>query len=136
AFRDSMPEEAESRKLSMGLVAAYRMYEDDGIAPMVQALENEDYGTFYFVNNQFGMDRSRSFDEALTALRTYTTKHEALFHAEADKTFVRAQVVIGVGVAIGLLLVILVRLLFGRTVIHPLRQAGHHFDRIAGGDLT
>ena len=37
---------------------------------------------------------------------------------------------------VGFLLMIAIRIVFGRTVVRQLVQAGQHFDRIANGDLT
>ena len=38
---------------------------DDGIEPMVQALESNDYATFYYVNTEFGLTRAVTFETAI-----------------------------------------------------------------------
>src|SRR5690606_26056684 len=106
------------------------------IAPMMQALEVQDYVTFYFVNSEFGLARGLAFDAAIAAFSAYIDKHEAEFFTAADDEFIQALTAIGIGIFVGLLLMIAVRIVFGRTVIRPLREAGTHFDRIAEGDLT
>ncbi|HWK59917.1 MAG TPA: Tar ligand binding domain-containing protein, partial [Eoetvoesiella sp.] len=136
SFRKNPPQGEEGGKLAQALIDAYKVYDENGIAPMVQALSYQDYGTFYFVNNQIGIDRAKAFDKAIEDLKTHTIKQEDLFHAQAEIQFKKALTVIGAGIAIGVVLVFLVMLLFKRTVIRPLVLAGGHFDRIAGGDLT
>src|SRR3546814_9563210 len=66
-FRKEAPETADGRRLATRIVSSYRPYLDDGIDPMVQALESEDYTTFYFVNNEFGIARSEAFDASIAA---------------------------------------------------------------------
>ncbi|HEY9279624.1 MAG TPA: methyl-accepting chemotaxis protein [Eoetvoesiella sp.] len=135
-FRKNMPDDAEGRRLSTRLISTYRPYEDDGIAPMMQALEVQDYVTFYFVNSEFGVPRSEAFDASIKGFSDYIKKYEAAFYEQAQTDFERALIAIGFGIFVGLLLMVAVRIVFGRTVIRPLREAGTHFDRIAGGDLT
>src|SRR5690606_11959722 len=60
----------------------------------------------------------------------------ASFYDEAEAGWQRALVAMGIAALVGFLLMIAVRVLFSRTVVRPLVQAGRHFDRIANGDLT
>ncbi|TCT00888.1 HAMP domain-containing protein, partial [Paralcaligenes ureilyticus] len=135
-FRKNLPEDSDARRLSVKLISTYRPYLDDGIDPMVQALKDQDYATFYYVNNQFGIERSKTFEKAIDAYSAYIEKQQAAAYAVAVVKFRQALMAIGAGVLIGLLLMIAARIIFGRLVIKPLVQAGGHFDRIAGGDLT
>ncbi len=135
-FRKDVPDDPTARSLSVKLFSTYRPYVDDGIDPMVQALKDQDYTMFYMVNSQFGIDRSKTFEKAIDAYSVYIEKQQADADAVAVVKFRQALMAIGVGVLIGLLLMIAARIIFGRAVIKPLIQAGGHFDRIAGGDLT
>jgi methyl-accepting chemotaxis protein-2 (aspartate sensor receptor) len=135
-FRRNMPQSAEGRRLSTRLISAYQPYMDDGIEPMIQALGSDDFTTFYFVNNEFGIARAESFQNAIDALATNMEKERDAFFERADADFQRALTVIGVGVLVGLLLMIFMRIMLGRLVINRLVEAGQHFDRIANGDLT
>src|SRR5690606_10007186 len=111
-------------------------YVDDGIDPMVQALESNDFTTFYFVNNEFGIARSQSFQESVQAFVGYLDKVQDQIYQEATNSFRTALIVIGVAVLLGFVLMIIMRIVFGRVVVKRLVDAGHHFDRIASGDLT
>ncbi|MGB3289726.1 MAG: Tar ligand binding domain-containing protein, partial [Burkholderiaceae bacterium] len=136
AFRKDIPETADGRRLATRIVSSYRPYLDDGIDPMVQALQSEDYTTFYFVNNEFGIARSEAFDESIDAFVKHVDGVQAKIYDEAVAGFSKALIAIGVAVIIGFLLIIIMRMVFGRVVVKPLVEAGAHFDRIAGGDLT
>ncbi|HRL20473.1 MAG TPA: methyl-accepting chemotaxis protein [Alcaligenes sp.] len=136
ALRADMPPEPELRRLIMGLVASYQAYLDDGIEPMVQALESQDYNTFYFVSTGFGVMRALAFQGSIEELDRYfdllTERH--LEQAEQQSTL--ALIVIGAGLLLGLVIMVVLRIFLGRLALKPLREAGAHFDYIADGDLT
>src|SRR5690606_8358013 len=135
-FRKDAAETAEGRRLATRIISSYRPYIDDGIEPMVQALETNDYTTFYFVNNEFGIARAAAFQEGIEAFVDHVDRVQAGFYNEAEKSFHTAIIAIGGAVVMGFLLMILMRIVFGRMVVRRLVEAGTHFDRIANGDLT
>lgn len=135
-LRSNMPEESAGRRLMTRMVGYYQPYMDDGIEPMVQALEGRDYSTFYFVNAEFGLIRYQAFQGGINALAEHYSQ-EALAQRELAEFQSRlAMVVIAVSLVIGLLLIISLRLVLSRQLIRPLRQAGQQLDAIASGDLT
>jgi len=136
SFRENMPEDSQGRLLSTKLVSTYRPYVDDGIEPMVEALKSQDYVTFYFVNNEFGIARGEAFEEAIRKFSDYIQSRQAIFYNQANTNVQHALIAIGIAILVGLFLMIIVRVFLGRMVLKPLRLAGTHFDRIAGGDLT
>src|SRR5690606_3437471 len=132
-FRNTTPETESGRRLASRLVSSYRPYIDDGIDPMVQALESKDYITFYYVNNEFGIPRSVAFEESVEAFSKHVEGVQAQYSQAAHTNFRQAMIAIAVAVLLGLVLMIIMRVVFGRTVVKPLREAGRHFDRIANG---
>src|SRR3546814_10954545 len=103
---------------------------------MVQALESEDYTTFYFVNNEFGIARSEAFDASIAAFVKHVDKVQAEFYGEAVASFNKALIAIGAAVLLGFLLMILMSSVFGRVLVQPLNVARMPSDRIAGRDLS
>ncbi|HUG58000.1 MAG TPA: methyl-accepting chemotaxis protein [Candidimonas sp.] len=136
AFRKNTPDTVDGRRLATRIVSTYQPYMDDGIDPMVQALESNDYTTFYFVNSEFGIARSDAFQKSIDDFSAHMIKMQEEFFVQAEAKFKQALVAIGVAIIIGFLLMIVMRIVFGRVVVKQLVQAGSHFDRIAGGDLT
>ncbi|MYN11646.1 HAMP domain-containing protein [Pusillimonas sp. TS35] len=136
AFRKDAPEGGEARRLTTRIVSAYQPYLDDGVTPMVQALQSNDYSSFYFINNEFGMVRSEAFEKAVEQYAAYINKVYQDLYVQAEQSFQTALIAIGAALAVGLILMIAMRMVFGRVVVRRLVQAGHHFDRIADGDLT
>lgn len=136
AFQKDMLQDDEGRQLSMNIVRRYRAYIDDGVDTMVEALRGDDYATFYMVNTQYGNPRSVSFDQAIGAFGDYIDRAQNEIEARAERTFQLALLAVGGSVVLAMVLMVLGRLLFGRTVVRPLVDAGRHFERIASGDLT
>ncbi|WP_459618393.1 methyl-accepting chemotaxis protein [Bordetella sp. 2513F-2] len=135
-FQGNMLEDDAGRQLSMNLVRRYRSYIDDGVDTMVEALRSEDYSTFYMVNNEYGTPRSAAFIAALADFSKYIAEREAATLEVARTNFDRALVAVAAAIVLSLILMVVARILFGRLVVRPLVEAGQHFDRIAGGDLT
>ena len=135
-FRQTMSAMGEERREATRIVGAYQPYIDDGVDPMVQALQSSDYVTFYFVNNEFGVSRSETFQKAVDDFNVKKDQIREQSFASAEAALDKAMIAMGIAILIGFLLLIGVRIVFGRMVVRPLVQAGQHFDRIANGDLT
>ena len=135
-FRKTMGDMGEERREATRIIGAYQPYIDDGVDPMVQALESSDYVTFYFVNNEFGVARAETFQKAVDDFNAKQDEIRAVSFANAEQALNKALIAMGVAIFIGFLLLVGVRIVFGRMVLRPLVLAGQHFDRIANGDLT
>lgn len=135
-FREDMPEDADARRLANRLISTFQQYVDDGIDPMVQSLGSDDYITFYFVNTEYGMARAESFQDAAQALSGYFEQAQRQLYDNAETAYRQALIAIAGSVAIGLILLVIMRVVFQRVVVRRLSEAQGHFDRIANGDLT
>src|SRR5690606_6744982 len=97
-------ETTEGRRLATRIVSTYRPYVDDGIEPMVQALESNDFITFYFVNNEFGIARADAFQESINTFVKHVDGVQNTIYDEAVGSFNTALMAIGIAVLVGLLL--------------------------------
>lgn len=135
-FQQNLLQDDEGRQVSMDLVRRYRSYIDDGVDTMVEALRSEDYSTFYMVNTDYGTPRSQAFIEAIAKFGDYIKKSQDATSAKAEQNFKLAAMAVIAAVVLSFIMMVLARIMFGRTVVRPLVNAGQHFDRIAAGDLT
>src|SRR5690606_16619974 len=85
---------------------------------------------------QFGISRAAAFEQAVDNLVEFINKDQETVYQRATADFNKAVIAIGLAVVAGVILMIIMRLVFGRVVVKPSRDAGAHFDRIAAGDLT
>jgi methyl-accepting chemotaxis protein-2 (aspartate sensor receptor) len=135
-FQKNMLEDDEGRRLSMDLVRRYRSYIDDGVDTMVEALKSQDYATFYMVNTEYGTPRSAAFVDAINGFGKYIKAQQDATTVTAQNNFNTAVIAVVAAGVLALVLMVLSRIVFGRMVVRPLVNAGAHFDKIAGGDLT
>ncbi|MFT0546657.1 methyl-accepting chemotaxis protein [Allopusillimonas ginsengisoli] len=135
-FRKNTPETTEERRRATSIISSYRPYIDDGVDPMLDALASRDYITFYYVNNELGIARGAAFQRAIDSFAEYGSEVQHKFNAEAQAAFRTSVIAIGIALMFGLLLMLVMRSVFRRTVVNRLVEAGSHFDRIAAGDLT
>jgi len=119
-----------------GVLAAYAAFADKTLAPMHAAIKGWN-----------GIEVNRLVDKVLPASGAAYVKQ-----ADAYQTYARDQgqaavtsasftlervIAVAAGVlALVLILAVLIRLAFRRSILRPLNEAGAHFDRIADGDLT
>ncbi|WP_454690521.1 methyl-accepting chemotaxis protein [Achromobacter aloeverae] len=135
-FQKNMLDDDTGRQLSMNLVRRYRSYIDDGVDTMVEALRSQDYATFYMVNTEYGVPRSASFIDAIEEFTKYINDQQTETNQQAKHNLDLALIAVAVAVGAAILLMIVSRIVFGRVVVRPLVDAGQHFEKIAGGDLT
>ena len=127
---------AEGAPLFDGVLAAYAAFADKTLAPMHAAIKGWN-----------GIEVNRLVDKALPAsgaayvkqadaYQTYARDQGQAAVASASLTLQRVIAVAAGVLALVLLLAVLIRLAFRRSILRPLNEAGAHFDRIADGDLT
>ncbi len=129
-------DEVNARRLITGVVSTYRPYIEDSIEPMVQALRGGDHATFYYINSEYGIARAAAFQGAVESFSSHVSGIYAELLEEARGTLSLAQLSIGVALLLGVSLMLAMLMVFRRVVVRRLIDAGRHFDRIAGGDLT
>jgi len=127
---------AEGAPLFDGVLAAYAAFADKTLAPMHAAIKGWN-----------GIEVNRLVDKTLPAsgaayvkqadaYQTYARDQGQAAVASASLTLQRVIAVAAGVLALVLLLAVLIRLAFRRSILRPLNEAGAHFDRIADGDLT
>ncbi len=119
-----------------GVLAAYAAFADKTLAPMHAAIKGWN-----------GIEVNRLVDKVLPAsggayvkqadaYQTYARDQGQAAVASASFTLERVIAVAAGVLALVLILAVLIRLAFRRSILRPLNEAGAHFDRIADGDLT
>ena len=127
---------AEGAPLFDAVLAAYAAFADKTLAPMHAAIKGWN-----------GIEVNRLVDKVLPAsgaayvkqadaYQTYARDQGQAAVASASLTLQRVIGVAAGVLALVLLLAVLIRLAFRRSILRPLNEAGAHFDRIADGDLT
>ncbi|QVQ28735.1 methyl-accepting chemotaxis protein [Achromobacter deleyi] len=133
AFRKA-PRMAGSEALVEKLEASYKQF-DDVYKRQAAALSNMAIQEYLDLNDA-GSAANIAFREAVNGVLQFvdTRTDELVVQAEVDHRISRTVTI--VLLAISLALAVGCWLFINRTVLRPLREAGDHFDKIAGGDFT
>ncbi|WP_286900340.1 Tar ligand binding domain-containing protein, partial [Achromobacter sp. UBA2119] len=135
-LRANPDDSAQGAPLFGQVLTAYAAFADQTLAPMSKAIQGWN-----------GIEVNRLTDKALPAsgagyvkqveaYQAYAREHGQEAVAGASRTLERVIVVAAAVLGFVLVLAILIRLGFRRSIVRPLNEAGAHFDRIADGDLT
>lgn len=114
----------------------YGPYINDVIHKLIITLDDRNYAEFYKINESIGNQRAEEFQRSLYELNAYEQIRMQRFLEEAQNSIDTALIIIIVGIAMGLIFTLLIRYLFAKCVVSPLRDLGTHFDLIANGDLS
>lgn len=127
---------AQGGPLFEQLLAAYAAFADQTMAPMLQATQAWNGIEVNRLVEKVLPASGAAYVKQADAYQTYAREQGQAAVASASQTLERVIMVAGVVLAVVLLLAVLIRLAFRRSILRPLNEAGAHFDRIADGDLT
>nr|WP_242671375.1 methyl-accepting chemotaxis protein [Hylemonella gracilis] len=124
------------RPLFEALLSAARQLEGTSLTPLRKAVQGWNGIEANKLAGPALTQSSQRYVEAVGAFQAYALAQGREAVAEAARMQARAMVgAVFVLVAV-VLLGLMLRLMFGRIILAPLREAGQHFDRMADGDLT
>jgi len=127
------PEAAESLK---EIEAAYAMLVQQGLNPLVAALEKADMPAYQKQVQTVQDALEGRFSRAIEAFDFWRASKMMDAHDVAQVRYQFVLIAVAAGGVIAALLVFATYIFLRRRVLLPLKEAGQHFDRIAGGDLT
>ncbi|MFK8328717.1 methyl-accepting chemotaxis protein [Pseudomonas sp. BJa5] len=120
--------------LAVDLQGTFASYAD-AVAGQREATRGNDLQRFFIANTEAGkaMARMQALRQQLVAALSERSQQIML---ESDRRLSQAQVLSAVLGVVTLLLAVLCWSFIAQRVLRPLREAGQHFQRIAGGDLS
>jgi methyl-accepting chemotaxis protein len=131
------PETDEQGKpLYDAVLTAYKALTDQCLALMPKAIQGWNGPEMNRLSDKVLPVAAAAFVKTVDAFQDYTRQRGAGAVASVERM---QNVAIYAAVALALfvlLLAIAVRLMFQRSMLRPLQEAGSHFDRMADGDLT
>ena len=115
---------------------SYGALVQQGLNPLVAALEKADMPAYQKQVQTVQDALEGRFARAIESFDFWRASKMMDAHEVAQVRYQFVLVAVGVGGAIAALLVFATYIFLRRRVLQPLKEAGSHFDRIAGGDLT
>ncbi|MFK0088677.1 methyl-accepting chemotaxis protein [Pseudomonas sp. NPDC090755] len=122
------------KALAVDLQGTFATYAN-AVAGQREATRGNDLQRFFIANTEAGkaMARMQALRQQLVAALSERSQQIML---ESDRRLGQAQVLSALLGVVTLLLAVLCWRFIAQRVLRPLREAGQHFQRIAGGDLS
>ncbi|PWC10422.1 methyl-accepting chemotaxis protein [Brenneria roseae subsp. americana] len=115
---------------------AYQNYYEQGIAPMLEALNRQDAQTYYhLIENQL-RPLGTEFDKANKAFFDYAQQMGIELVTQAGNDRKQMIMLIGLCCLLVVLLIIFSWVVLRRMLLNPLNTAIHHLEFVSSGDLT
>ncbi|MFD4839076.1 methyl-accepting chemotaxis protein [Achromobacter sp. NPDC058515] len=132
----TLPRPAEAAESLKEIESSYATLSQQGLAPLVAALEKADMPG-YQTHIQMVQDALEGrFARAVEGFDFWRASKMLDAHEVAQVRYQFVLMAVAAGGVIAALLVFATYVFLRRRVLQPLKEAGQHFDRIAGGDLT
>ncbi|OAE06227.1 methyl-accepting chemotaxis protein [Pantoea sp. OXWO6B1] len=135
-FVDAGTVTAEGKIMADAIASSYKDYLDQGILPMMKALDKQYNDEYYQLLEGKLEPLSVKYSNAV---ETFGKKADEITHAqlaEAQRNEIMMKVLIAIAVLLSLLLLVLAWVLLRRMLLTPLNNAITHLEQIAAGDLS
>ncbi|WP_286936253.1 methyl-accepting chemotaxis protein [Achromobacter sp. UBA4530] len=135
-FFKTLPQPAEAAEALKEIDDSYAALVQQGVAPLVAALEKADMPAYQTQIQKVQDALEGRFARAVEGFDFWRASKMTDAFEVAQVRYQFVLMAVSAGGIIAALLVFATYVFLRRRVLQPLKEAGHHFDRIAGGDLT
>ena len=135
-LRGNADTSAQGAPLFDRVLAAHAAFVDQTLVPMQKAIQGWNGIEVNRLTEKVLPASGAAYVKQADAYQAYAREQGQAAVADASRTLERVILVAAGTLGFVLLLAVLIRLAFRRSILRPLNEAGAHFDRIADGDLT
>ena len=135
-YYKTLPQPAEAAEALKEIEASYAALQQQGLTPLIAALEKADMPAYQKQVQTVQDALEGRFARAVEGFDFWRASKMLDAHEVAQVRYQFVLIAVSAGGVIAALLVFATYVFLRRRVLQPLKEAGHHFDRIAGGDLT
>ncbi|HAS99622.1 MAG TPA: methyl-accepting chemotaxis protein, partial [Pantoea agglomerans] len=135
-FVDAGTVTAHGKKLADAVSASYKAYLDQGIKPMMNALDKQYTDEYYQLLEGNLATLAASYNKAVTDFSQLADQITQAQLAQAAYNETKMKILIAVAVVLTLLLLVLAWQLLRRMLLQPLNLAILHLEQVAAGDLS
>ncbi|WP_241119615.1 methyl-accepting chemotaxis protein [Achromobacter xylosoxidans] len=132
----TLPKPAEAADSLKEVEESYGALVQQGLLPLTAALEKADMPAYQTQVQKVQDALEGRFARAVEGFDFWRASKMLDAFEVAQVRYQFVLMAVGAGGVIAALLVFATYVFLRRRVLQPLKDAGHHFDRIAGGDLT
>jgi methyl-accepting chemotaxis protein len=135
-FIDAGTVTAHGKKLADAVAGSYKAYLEQGIRPMMSALDKQYTDEYYQLLEGNLASLAARYSKAVDDFGQYANQVTAAQLAQAAYNETKMKVLIAVAVVLTLLLLVLAWQLLRRMLLQPLNNAIVHLEQVAAGDLS
>ncbi|MFY3548133.1 methyl-accepting chemotaxis protein [Achromobacter insolitus] len=135
-YYKSLARPAEAAETLKEIDESYEALVRQGLTPLVAALEKADMPAYQKQVQTVQDALEGRYARAIEGFDFWRASKTLDAHEVAQVRYQFVLMAVGAGGVLAALLVFATYVFLRRRVLLPLKEAGHHFDRIAGGDLT
>jgi methyl-accepting chemotaxis protein-1 (serine sensor receptor) len=135
-YYKTLPRPQEAAEALKEIDDSYGALAQQGLGPLVAALEKADMPAFQKQVQTVQDALEGRFARAIEGFDFWRASKMLDAYEVAQVRYQFVLIAVGAGGVLAALLVFATYVFLRRRVLLPLKEAGHHFDRIAGGDLT
>ena len=135
-FMDAGTVTAHGKMLADAIAASYKAYLDQGIKPMMTALDKQYTDEYYQLLEGNLATLAAGYNKAVTDFSQFAEQVTQAQLAQAAHNETKMKILIAVAVILTLMLLVLAWQLLRRMLLLPLNQAIVHLEQISMGDLS
>lgn len=135
-FVDAGTVTAHGKMLADAIAASYKAYLDQGIKPMMTALDKQYTDEYYQLLEGNLATLAAGYNKAVTDFSQFAEQVTQAQLAQAAHNETKMKILIAVAVILTLMLLVLAWQLLRRMLLLPLNQAIVHLEQISMGDLS
>ena len=135
-FIDAGTVTAHGKKLADEVAGSYKAYLDQGIQPMMNALNKQYTDEYYQLLEGNLASLAANYSKAVTDFDQFANQVTEAQLAQAAYNETKMKILIAVAVVLTLLLLVLAWQLLRRMLLQPLNSAILHLEQVAAGDLS
>ncbi|MDO6408414.1 methyl-accepting chemotaxis protein [Pantoea phytobeneficialis] len=135
-FVDAGTVTAQGKILADAVAASFGAYLQQGIAPMMDALQKQYTDEYYTVLEGNLSTLAANYAKAVNDFSLYADQVSADRLAKAARNETQMKILIGIAVVLTVVLIVLAWQILRRLLLTPLESAIGHLQRVAEGDLS
>jgi len=135
-FADAGTVTAHGKMLADAVSGSYKAYLDQGIRPMMSALDKQYTDEYYQLLEGNLASLAASYNKAVADFGLFADQVTEAQLEQAAYNETKMKILIGVAVVLTLLLLVLAWQLLRRMLLQPLNLAIVHLEQVAAGDLS
>ena len=136
AAYQALPKDADEAALARAMDADRRTFIEQAFKPLIKSLKDGEPGRADQITMTLMQPLFTKLSDRATALTAFQDRSAASHYDASQRAYDKQLWTTTAAIGAGVLFIVVACAALLRSILHPLRQAMAHFERIAGGNLS